>query len=136
MSVLIKALLSNFLLETIIFQLFYRFDSVYSLSSLSVPYNNCWALISTFYRNSFITIKVIQGTPSPLVRLLNLSFETSIFKSFFPKLLKYISIAASLFLVLNVDFVLNGLIGILLLSFLNPILNRAFYQVVPILTLT
>ena len=69
---------------------------------IPIPDNNRRALINTFYNNVFVIFQIIKFTP-----LLYLFYRISMFISFSSKLLKFISIAASLFLGSKVDFGLN-----------------------------
>ena len=72
-----------------------------------IPDNNRKALLALFITIALLFFKLKSALRSFLVRLLFLFSGISMFISFYSKLLKYISIAASFFLGLKVDFGLN-----------------------------
>ena len=94
-----------------------------------IPDNNREALLAHFITIAFLFFKLKSALRSSLARLLYLFSGISMFISFSSKLLKYISIAASFFLVLNVDFGLNlfrSNCQTLFHHFENAILNAKF----------
>ena len=90
------------------------FPSLFNII-ISIPDENRRTLIGTFYKKNFVISQVIKCTL--LLPSKYLLSGISMFISFSSKLLKFISIAASLFLGLKVDFSWNLIRSNSLLSF-------------------
>ena len=96
----ISGIITHFFVDILISKLFLSlFNTI-----IPIPDNKRGTLISAFYNNVFVIFEIIKCTGLFPMRFLYLFCGISISINFSSKLLKYILIAASLFLGSEVDF--------------------------------